>query len=49
MKKQIAIIVAIGILGLCKSSYGMATEQVGPDSANRHPTTAQPDWPKGIV
>ena len=47
MKKHIAVIAAVGILALCRSSYGMATEQIGPDSA--HPTVAQQDWPKGIV
>ena len=47
MKIHIAIIAAVGILGLCRSSYGMATEQIGPDAA--HPTVSQQDWPKGIV
>ena len=47
MKKHIAIIAAVGIMGLCGSSYGRATEQIGPDSAR--PTFAQPSWPKGIV
>jgi hypothetical protein len=47
MNKHIAIMAALGILGLCRSSYGMATEQIGPDAA--HPTVAQRDWPKGIV
>lgn len=47
MKKHIAIIAAVVVLGLCRSSYGMATEQIGPDAA--HPTTSQQDWPKGIV
>jgi len=47
MKKQIAIIAAVGILGLWRNSYGMATEQIGPDTS--HPTVEQQDWPKGIV
>ncbi len=47
MKKYAAIMAAVGILALCESSYGMATEQIGPDSS--HPTVAQQDWPKGIV
>lgn len=47
MKKHIAVIAAVGILGLCRSSYGLATEQIGPDTG--HPTVAQQDWPKGIV
>jgi len=49
MKKSIVFLVVLGILGLHECAYGMATEQVGPDSANRHPTGAQPDWPKDIV
>lgn len=47
MKKYIAIIAAVGILGLCKSSYGLATEQIGPDT--QHPTVARQDWPAWIV
>ena len=49
MKKSIVFLVVLGILGLHECAYGMATEQVGPDSENRHPTGAQPDWPKRIV
>jgi hypothetical protein len=50
MKKHIAIIVGVGILGLCRSSYGMRGERIGPDTRHpRHPTLAQRDWPKGIV
>ncbi len=47
MNKHIAIIAAVGILGLCRSSYGLATEQIGPDSSR--PTVARQDWPRGIV
>lgn len=47
MRKYVAIIAAVGILGLCKSSYGLATEQIGPDT--QHPTVARQDWPAGIV
>ena len=35
------------LLGTCSQSYGMATEQIGPDSI--HPTVPQQEWPKGIV
>ena len=49
MKKFSVFLAVLGVLGLYEICYGMATEQVGPDSANRHPTVAQPDWPKGIV
>jgi hypothetical protein len=47
MKKHAAIIAAVGILGLCRSSYGLTTEQIGPDT--RHPTVARQGWPVGIV
>ena len=47
MKKHIAIIGTVAILGLCRSSYGLRGERIGPDT--RHPTVAQRDWPKGIV
>jgi hypothetical protein len=49
MRKIILFIVLFTISGVAQISYGLATEQVGPDSANRHPTVAQLDWPKGIV
>ena len=48
--KQITIILIFlmisSVSGIC---YGLAQEQIGPDSAQGHPTTAQPDWPKGIL
>ena len=47
MKKQIAIITAVGIMGLCRNSYGLRFEHIGPVTA--HPVISQPDWPKGIV
>jgi hypothetical protein len=47
MKKHVAIIAAVGILGLCRSSCGLTTEHIGPDT--RHPTVARQDWPAGIV
>lgn len=35
---------------LCNTTaLGMATSRVGPDSAHKHPTVEQSDWPKGIV
>jgi len=49
MKKFSVFLTVLGILGLYEICYGWATEKVGPDSANRHPTVAQPDWSKGIV
>ena len=49
MKEFTVFLAVLGILGLYEIGYGWATEQVGPDSANRHPTVAQADWSKGIV
>lgn len=42
------IFIVLGVL-LCawQLCYGLATEQIGPDTA--HPTFAQPGWPHGIV
>ena len=42
-------IAALGVLSCTGVSYGMATEQVGPDSAQRFPTDAQPEWPVGLI
>jgi hypothetical protein len=39
----------VGLLCFCGMACGMATENFGPDSQIGHPTTAQPDWPTGIV
>jgi len=36
------------LLGAVQASFGLATEQVGPDKPER-PTGAQPSWPVGIV
>lgn len=47
MNKNTAIIVAIGILGLCRSSYGLTTEWIGPSA--QHPAADRPDWPAGII
>jgi len=49
MRKIILFIVLFAISSVAQISYAAATEQVGSDSANRFPTVAQPDWPKGIV
>jgi len=49
MKEFAVFLAVLGILGFYEIGYGMATERVGPDSAHRHPTIAQPDWSKGIV
>jgi hypothetical protein len=37
------------LFAAARMSYGLATEEIGPDSQRQHPTTAQPDWPVGIV
>ena len=47
MRKHIAIIGIVTILGLCKSSYGLTTEWIGPSA--QHPAAARPDWPAGII
>lgn len=47
MKKHIAFMAAIGILGLCGSSFGLTTEWIGPSM--QHPAAARPDWPAGII
>jgi len=49
MKKITVILILLTILSIYGICYGLATEQIGPDSAQRHPTIAQPGWPKGIV
>lgn len=48
--RTLSLLVAVWVL-FCgaRASHGMATEQVGPDSAQPHPTTAQPGWPAGII
>jgi hypothetical protein len=48
--KKIMVLFSLCLLfGICDLCYGLAFERIGPDSANRHPTGAQPDWPKDIV
>lgn len=45
-----SLIVAVLVISSCtRVSYGLRTEQVGPDS--RHPTSAprQPGWPDGMI
>ncbi len=49
MKKTTAMLILFTILSTCGLCYGLAMERIGPDMDNKHPTGAQPDWPKGIV
>ena len=49
MRKCRLFVIVIGLLVCVQASYGLATSRIGPDSAHPHPTTEQPDWPKGIV
>ena len=49
MKRATVILILLTILSMYRICYGLAMEQIGPDSAQGHPTTAQSDWPKGIV
>jgi len=37
------------LLSCARSGYGMATEQIGPDKDQRHPTVEQPGWPAGMI
>ena len=49
MRHCILFVVVLAMLSSARCSYGMGTEQVGPDSDQRHPTIAQPGWPAGTV
>ncbi len=49
MRTYRVLVVVLAMLGGIRGSYGVATEQVGPDSAQSHPTIAQPGWPVGVV
>lgn len=49
MRMYRALIILWAMLGCIRGSYGMAEEQVGPDSAQTNPVVAQPGWPVGIV
>jgi len=48
MKKYVLFILLLSVLSTAQTCYGLAEEQIGPDSADR-PTITQPGWPKGIV
>ena len=47
-RKNMVLMVWCVVLGAVQACFGLATEQIGPDDAER-PTGAQPGWPKGIV
>lgn len=49
MRDYRLLLAGLGLLICLSFSYGMATMEVGPDSVRGHPTTAQPDWPVGLV
>ncbi len=49
MRRSTLFVVVLAMLSCVRGSYGMATEQFGPDSLQGHPTTAHPSWPIGIV
>ncbi len=42
------LVLALSTAGFSIRGYALATEQIGPDPADR-PTVAQPGWPSGIV
>jgi hypothetical protein len=48
MRKTIACLTCLFVLGMVRTSYGLAEEHIGPDSVAGHPTVAQPGWPVGI-
>jgi len=39
----------LAVLSCARGSYGLAEEEVGPDSVRGHPTAEQTGWPAGIV
>ncbi len=48
--KTYQLLLALGfLLGCVSAGYGMATEQIGPDKDQRHPTVEQPGWPAGMI
>lgn len=49
MKTHRLLFALFALFATARMSYGLATEEIGPDSQRQHPTTAQPDWPVGIV
>ncbi len=49
MRRRDVFLAVLGALSCAGISYGMATSEVGPDSARGYPTAAQPEWPVGLV
>ena len=49
MRKIAACWTCLFLLGVCETGYGLATEEIGPDSVIGHPTAPQTEWPEGIV
>jgi hypothetical protein len=44
------LILAATVLVSCeRDGYGLATERIGPDKDQRHPTVEQPGWPAGMI
>ncbi|MBN1975413.1 MAG: hypothetical protein JW787_17385 [Sedimentisphaerales bacterium] len=48
MKKYVLFIIIFAILSISQICFGLATEQIGPNSSLGHETGSQPSWPKGI-
>ena len=48
MKKYLLFILLFVILGTAQISFGLTTEQIGPNSSRGFPTFPQPSWPKGV-
>ncbi|MBT4815041.1 MAG: hypothetical protein HON70_05040, partial [Lentisphaerae bacterium] len=49
MKTHLRFAVGAAVVVCSLVCRGMMTQQVGPDSARDRPTTAQADWPEGLV
>ena len=48
--KTFHLLLAMTALLICaQAGYGMATERIGPDKDQRHPTVGQPGWPAGMI
>jgi hypothetical protein len=49
--KKICMMIAVilSVLDTPRISYGMASEQFGPSSAQRYPTSNQTSWPANFI
>ncbi len=49
MKRCLTMITVLALFSCIRAGYGLGTEQIGPDSAQPHPTTEQSGWPAGMI